>query len=94
MQIKEEILDYTFELLSIHQPATIEGVYDGVDGTVTMTFVGDDNTYELDFKYLGSEYLEFQERVIQTAGYLVAMHNAQMGIPSRQPFLDSVTESE
>ena len=90
--IAQEILDYTFELLSVHQPASIEGTYDGATGVVTMTFVNDSSTYELDFIYLGSEYLEFQERVIQTAGRLVAEHNTYMGIPSRQPFLDSVTE--
>jgi hypothetical protein len=92
MNIAEEILDYTFELLTIHQPATIAGTYDGEDGTVTMTFVGDSNTYELDFSYSGSEYNEFREIVIQTAGRLVAAHNTAMGIPSRQPFIDSVTE--
>ncbi len=92
MQIAQDILDYTFELLSIHQPATLVGEYDGEIGVLTMTFVGDDATYELGFEYLGSEYLEFRERVIQTAGKLVAAHNTKMGIPSRQPFIDSVTE--
>lgn len=94
MQINQDILDYTFELLIDHQPATIAGTYDGADGTVTMTFVNDENNYELDFIYLGSEYLEFRERVIETAGRLVAAHNTYMGIPSRQPFIDSVTEPE
>lgn len=92
MQIKQEILDYTFELLSIHQPASISGTYDGAAGTLVMTFVNDDQIYEADFAYLGSEYLEFRERVIQVAGRLVAAHNTYIGIPSRQPFLDSVTE--
>jgi hypothetical protein len=92
MNISSEILDYTFELLSIHQPATIEGTYDGENGTVTMTFVGDDSNYALDFTYSGVEYNEFREIVIQTAGRLVAAHNTKMGIPSRQPFIDSVTE--
>jgi hypothetical protein len=92
MNINEEILDYTFDLLVQHQPATIAGTYDGETGSVTMTFVGDENTYTLDFTYLGSNYNEFRERVIQTAGRLVAEHNTVMGIPSRQPFIDSVTE--
>lgn len=90
--IAQEILDYTFELLAIHQPASISGTYDGDVGTVVMTFVGDDNNYALDFGYLGSEYNEFREIVIQTAGRLVAAHNTAMGIPSRQQFIDSVTE--
>lgn len=92
MQISQEILDYTFDLLAIHQPATIDGQYDGEEGTITMTFVGDENTYALDFVYLGVEYNKFRERVIETAGYLVAAHNTNMGIPSRQPFIDSVTD--
>jgi hypothetical protein len=92
MQIAQEILDYTFQLLTIHQPATIEGTYDGENGTVTMTFIGDNNNYALDFTYTGVEYNEFREIVIQTAGRLVAAHNTSMGIPSRQPFIDRVTE--
>lgn len=92
MQIAQEILDYTFELLSIHQPASIDGTYDGEIATITMTFVGDENNYQYSFEYLGSEYLEFREKVIQSAGRLVAEHNTVMGIPSRQPFIDEVTE--
>lgn len=90
--IADEILDYTFQLLSIHQPATIAGTYDGIDGTVTMTFVGDPNTYDDTFSYSGDTYNAFRETVINTAGRLVAAHNTYMGIPSRQPFIDSVTE--
>jgi hypothetical protein len=90
--IEDAILDYTFQLLSIHQPATIAGTYDGENGTVTMTFVGDSNTYEGEFVYLGDSYNAFREQVINTAGVLVAEHNTYMGIPSRQPFIDSVTE--
>ncbi len=92
MQIKQEILDYTFELLAIHQPLTIDGEYDGEDGTVTMTFVGDAQTYQLGFTYLGWSYNGFQETVINTAGMLVAKHNTYIGIPDRQVFVDSVTE--
>lgn len=92
MQIKQEILDYTFQLLSIHQPLTIDGEYDGTDGTVTMTFVSDAQTYQLDFTYSGWSYNGFQETVINTAGLLVAAHNTYVGIPDRQLFVDSVTE--
>jgi hypothetical protein len=92
MQISREILEYTFGLLVTHQPAFIDGEYDGKNGVVTMTFVGDSNTYQLEFEYLGSSYNEFREKVIQTAGQLVADHNTAVGIPSRQPFIDSVTE--
>lgn len=92
MNISSDILNYTFELLSIHQPATIVGTYDGEIGTITMTFVGDDNSYALDFTYSGVEYNKFREIVIETAGCLVAAHNTKMGIPSRQAFIDSVTE--
>lgn len=92
MNIEQEILDYTFSLLTIHQPESIDGTYDGTTAVVTMTFVGDGNTYEYTFEYLGSEYLEFRERVIQASGRMVAEHNTFMGIPSRQPFIDSVTE--
>jgi hypothetical protein len=90
--IASEILDYTFELLSIHQPATIAGTYDGTIGTVTMTFIGDSNTYDEEFMYLGDSYNGFRETVINTAGRLVAQHNTFMGIPDRQIFIDSVTE--
>lgn len=92
MQIKQEILDYTFGLLAIHQPETIDGEYDGSAGTVTMTFVGDPNSYVGDFTYTGVSYNEFRERVIETAGWLVAQHNTFMGIPNRESFIDSVTE--
>jgi hypothetical protein len=92
MQIKQEILDYTFELLQIHQPATIDGQYDGTTGEVTMTFVGDENLYDGSFIYIGDNYNEFRERVIQTAGFLVAEHNAFMSIPNREEFIESVTE--
>lgn len=92
MQIKQEILDYVMEINAVHQPATIAGTYDGAAGTLTMTFVNDVQTYQMDFEYLGSEYLEFRERVCQVSGRLVAAHNTYIGIPSRQPFLDSVTE--
>jgi hypothetical protein len=92
MQIKQEILDYTFDLLAIHQPATIDGEYDGLEGSVTMTFVGDPDTYTWEFAYNGSSYNQFREIVIQTAGVLVSQHNTAMGIPSRQPFIESVTE--
>lgn len=92
MQISQEILDYTFELLSIHQPLTIDGTYDGTDGSVTMTFVGDVNNYTRDFVYRGWSYNGFQETVINTAGIIVAAHNVYVGIPSRQPFIDSVTD--
>jgi len=91
--IKQEILDYVFELLVIHQPSTIAGVYDGTNGAVTLTFVGDDETYGGEFVYLGDSYNGFREAVIDTAGRLVAAHNTKMGIPSRQPFIDSVTEA-
>jgi hypothetical protein len=92
MIIKAEILDYTFDLLAIHQPATIAGEYDGETGTITMTFVGDPNTYELDFLYRGSSYNGFRESVVNTAGSLVAEHNTFMGIPNRDAFIESVTE--
>lgn len=92
MQIKQEILDYTFELLTIHQPATIDGEYDGTTGEVNMTFVGDGNPYSGSFIYVGDSYNEFRERVIETAGFLVAEHNAFMSIPNREAFIQSVTE--
>lgn len=92
MQIAQEILDYTFELLYIHQPATIDGTYDGTKGTVTLTFVGDPNPYVGEFAYLGDSYNEFRERVIQTAGFLVAEHNVFIGLPNRDAFIESVTE--
>jgi hypothetical protein len=94
MQISQEILDYTFDLLAIHQPATIAGEYDGSLGEITMTFVGDTNTYSWEFDYDGSSYEQFREIVIQTAGYLVSLHNTAMGIPSREPFIESVTEPD
>lgn len=92
MQIKQEILDYTFGLLSIHQPESIDGQYDGHDGTIDMTFVGDPNPYSVDFVYTGVSYNAFRERVVQAAGFLVSKHNAFMGIPNRESFIDSVTE--
>jgi hypothetical protein len=94
MEIKQDILDYTFELLSIHQPATIAGTYDGLEAEVTMTFVGDIQTYVEEFTYNGYEYNQFRELVIEAAGRCVARHNTYAGIPSRQPFIDSVTEPE
>lgn len=90
--IAQEILDYTFELLSIHQPATIAGTYDGTIGDVTMTFVGDPNTYTGEFIYLGDFYNAFREQVINTAGRHVAAHNTYMGIPNRDTFIESVTD--
>lgn len=92
MQIKQEILDYTFELLAIHQPQSIDGEYDGTTGTVDISFWSDPNIYSGEFIYIGDSYNEFRERVIQCAGFLVAQHNTFMGLPNRDDFIESVTE--
>lgn len=92
MDIKQEFLDYVFDLLAIHQPATIDGTYDGEQGSLTMTFTGDTNTYQFEFEYLGDSIIGFRETLCNTAGRLVAAHNTYMGLPNRDAFIASVTE--
>lgn len=92
MQIKAEYLDYVFELISIHQPATIDGEYDGSIGSLTLTFTNDELTYEVDFVYTGSSYNGFREILCEAAGQTVKDHNYNIGIPNRDEFIANVTE--
>jgi len=94
MLIKQELLDYVFNLLAQHQPETIYGEYDGDDGFITMTFVDDPGIYTVDFSYTGVEYNVFRELLCNAGGEAVKLHNAAVGIPSRDAFIESVTESD
>jgi hypothetical protein len=92
MQIKQELLDYVMEINQVHQPASIEGTYDGENGTLAMTFVGDTNTYAMDFTYDGDSYNSFRELLCVISGQFVSAHNTHMGVPNRDAFVASVTE--
>lgn len=94
MNIKQELLDYVMEINAVHQPETIAGTYDGENGDLTMTFVGDENTYTMSFEYLGDSYNAFRETLCNISGRFVSAHNTYMGIPNRDEFIDSVTEEE
>lgn len=92
MEIKSELLDYVFALFESHQPLTLTGEYDGINGSIAMTFVADTNTYNVYFTYKGSEYNQFREIVAQSAGDAVKEHNDVIGVPNRDAFIESVTE--
>jgi hypothetical protein len=92
MNIKESILTYVFNLIIDHQPTSLTGTYDGSEGDVVVEFLGDPETYTIPFQYNGVSVNEFREILCESAGLAVKEHNYNMGIPSRQGFIDSVTE--
>lgn len=93
MNIKQSILDEVLGFFSSSVfMVTLEGTYDGIDGELVVTFEDDPNTYTVEFTYSGVEYRNFREVLFTACGKAVKTHYTKMGIPSREPFINSVTE--
>lgn len=93
MQIKQSVLDEVkARFIDPHGLLTLDGIYDGLVGELTMTFEDDENVYVEEFGYSGQEIRNFYEVLYVAVGKAVKKHNIYLGIPNRDAFIAEVTE--
>lgn len=93
MQIKDEILDPIRGVFANQGFHTLDGVYDGTDGLLTMIWLNPAATLSLTFTYTGATTADFKSLLFDTTSSIVKEYNATFGFATeRQAFIAEVTE--
>lgn len=91
MQITNEILDPIREVFANQGFESLTGEYDGVDGSLTMTWLNPPATLNQTFTYTGASVADFKSLLFDTTARLVSRYNA-LYPTDRSIFIDEVTE--